>query len=92
MIVARALTLMAHMSWGMDWDHGGWFWMILMMVGGAILLVAVVYLLMRPFYGPAPTRQGPGQHESAMDVAKRRYASGEITSEEFEKIKRDLGG
>jgi uncharacterized membrane protein len=29
--------------------------------------------------------------ESPLDIAKRRYASGEITADEFEKIKRDIG-
>lgn len=29
--------------------------------------------------------------ESPLDVAKHRYARGEISAEEFERLKRDLG-
>lgn len=64
--------------------------MTLMMIGGAILVVVVVYLLIRPYYGHmAGSRQSNG---SPLDIAKRRYASGEITAEEYEKIKGDIGG
>jgi len=30
------------------------------------------------------------EHDEAMDLAKRRYANGEISREEFEQIKQDL--
>jgi len=30
------------------------------------------------------------ENDEAMDLAKRRYANGEISREEFEQIKRDL--
>ena len=31
------------------------------------------------------------REESLLDIIKRRYASGEITREQFEQLKRDLG-
>lgn len=31
------------------------------------------------------------QHESLLDILKRRYALGEITKEQFEAMKHDLG-
>ncbi len=31
------------------------------------------------------------RNESPLDIIKRRYASGEITREQFEQLKRDLG-
>lgn len=83
-------SVFAQMHWGMDWNSGGWFWMALMMIGGGILIVVVAYLLLRSFHWQGQTGLGSG--ESPLDIAKRRYAAGEITAEEFEKIKKDIGG
>jgi putative membrane protein len=64
--------------------------MALMMIFAAIVIVVVVFLLVRPFY----ENRTDSSHsmESPLDIAKRRYAAGEITVEEFEKIKQDVGG
>jgi putative membrane protein len=73
----------------MDFDGGGWFWMMLMMIIGTIIVVLIVYLLIKSFYhGEITTRTGVP--ESPMDIAKRRYAGGEITREQFDNIKNDL--
>ncbi|MDP6781973.1 MAG: SHOCT domain-containing protein [Dehalococcoidia bacterium] len=44
--------------------------------------------------GPGPQRGGagggPGKETSALDIARNRYARGEIGKEEFEQLKRDL--
>jgi len=65
-----------------------------MMLAGLILIAAVVYLLLK---GASSSRtEGvyavPRQEETPLEIAQRRYASGEITPEEFERIKTDLGG
>jgi putative membrane protein len=72
----------------MDWNGGGWLWMPFMMIFAAVVIVAVVFLLVRPFY---ENRTGSNHlTESPLDIAKRRYAAGEITAEEYENIKRNI--
>ena len=79
------------------WDMGdnmGW-WMVwgsLMMIvfWGGIIALAVwgVQSLTRREQG-APPQAG---REHPLEIAKQRYARGEITREEFEQMKRDLEG
>ena len=73
----------------MHWDEGGWFWMALMMIVGAMVVVLLIYFLVRAFSSPGEWGSRESK-ETPLDLAKRRYASGEITKEEFENIKRDL--
>lgn len=73
----------------MDWNGGGWFWMALMMIVGAVVVVLLIFFLVRTLAQP---REWGGQAGGAtpLDIAKRRYAAGEISRDEFENIKRDL--
>jgi len=52
-----------------------------------ILIIAIAYLLIKRLLEQDKTR---GEEKSALDIAKERYAKGEITEEEFEEIKRHL--
>ena len=72
------------MMWGY-YDGWSWLWMAAMMVlfWGGIFAIAVYAI--RAFTGPRGTDQ-------AMDVLRRRFASGEITSDEFEKMRKALQG
>lgn len=73
------------MMW--DFGTGGW-WafggvsMILLWVGLIILLVWVVMKIVK---GSSNESKG-----DALDIARERYAKGEISKEEFEQIKKDL--
>jgi len=70
--------------WGY-YDGWSWLWMVAMMVlfWGGIFAIAVYAI--RAFAGPRGTDQ-------AMDVLRRRFASGEITPDEFEKMRKALQG
>lgn len=85
--------------WFMDAMHGGWgdgwgwmafgaVWMILFW-GGIIALVAWAISRLtgdRERRWDRPGLDGP----SPLDIAKERYARGEITREQFEQLRNDL--
>ncbi len=72
---------------------GGWFGMIFMWIFWGLVIVALVGGV-RWLFRANP--QGGGQSgpanrsEDPLTVLKTRYAKGEITKEEFEKIKADI--
>jgi len=72
---------------GMGWG-GMWFSSIFWLFFLGVIIWAVI-----SFVNNSRNRDQsgnfPGQ-ESALDILKKRYASGEITKEEFEQMKRDL--
>ena len=53
-----------------------------------ILVLVVAYLLIKKLLEQNKTHDG--EEKSALDIAKERYAKGEITEEEFEEMKRRL--
>lgn len=72
------------MMWGYS-DGWSWIWMASMMVlfwGGVIALAVVVIRAITPHRGG----------DQALDVLRRRLAAGEISHEEFEKIRKSLQG
>jgi len=93
------------MGWPFPWWGGmaGWLAMGLVVLVPLILIVLGVLLVvwlvnagrgsatgsggfMPPTAGPMTTQRTP------LDIARERYARGEITREEFERLKQDLGG
>ncbi len=77
--------------WG--WYGGMGWWMVF---GGILFVIfwgLIIYLIVwaiRRFSAPSGTGT-PGQR-SPLDIAKERYARGEITKEQYDQIKRDLSG
>jgi len=76
---------------GQGWDHmmgyggyGGMFmWLIWILIAGVIIYFVVDRMKNSPKTGNSST-------ETALDILKKRYARGEITKEEFEKLKIDI--
>jgi putative membrane protein len=69
------------MGW---WMLLGGIWFVLFWVVVAWAVATIVSKL-----GPGPTNRSV-QSETPLDIAKRRYASGEISREEYEQLRRDL--
>ncbi len=71
-----------HWMWGM-WGYGMALWMLAFW---GLIIAGLVYGVRWL------ATQGRSQSaESPLDIVKRRYARGEITREEFDTLKRDLG-
>jgi putative membrane protein len=72
-------------GWGW-WMLFGWIWMV---VFWGLIIWAVYTIVSRL----AARREPPsGTLESALDILERRYASGELTHEQFEEMRRRLTG
>lgn len=69
---------------GYSW-FGGWMIIFWIAVVGLIIWGVVAWTRNRP------PESGVGDKRSPLDIAKERYAKGEISKEEFEKIKKDVG-
>ncbi len=76
-----------YVGWG--WGWGGWLAMSLMMVvfWGAIIAFAV-WAIRSTSHHHDTSSIAPA--DSAMELARERYARGEITEEEFQRIRRGL--
>ena len=72
------------MMWWSGWDGMGW-WMLFGVIFWVCMVVLIVWGIKR-----LSERPGAGGGSSALDIARERYAKGEISHEEFEKIKKNL--
>jgi len=81
-----------HLGWG-----GWWMFPMVMPFFMFVLMAVVLYFLFgrggsRPPWrdsGPGRSQAG-GEPETAMEILKKRYARGEITSDEFQRTKREI--
>ena len=68
---------------GMGWWMGfGVIWMVLFWVG----LIALIVWVIKKLTGGSVTTS----RNTPLDIARERYAKGEISREEFEQIRKDL--
>lgn len=83
--------------WMMGYPYygfGGFWWMWIIMAAFWILVIGgVVWLVVWLSRQGAPAGPGPGPGPTrAIDILRERYARGEISREEYERMRRDLGG
>ena len=91
-------------GWGGNWPAGGWSMGPWMMWGGGWWWFMPIFMILfwgLVIWGVVALVQGlsrsgrsdgvSGQQDSALEILKRRYARGEISKEEYEEKKRDLG-
>ena len=74
---------------GWPWDDFGWWGMglgmLIMIIFWAGLIALITWIVVKLVRsGQQPSSQTP------LEVAKTRYAKGEITKKEFERLKKDL--
>lgn len=69
-----------HDGWMWGWH---WIWWVFWIA----LSVAAIYAIVR-FIGDRD--RSPEEHETALDVLEKRYARGEISTEEYEERKQHL--
>lgn len=69
---------------------GGWgiLGSILMLAFWILVIVGIVFLIKYLIVHSSGQQKSSG--ENPLDILKRRYAKGEISKEEFEKMKKDL--
>jgi len=75
---------------GWPWYNFGWIGMglgaIIMLIIWAGIIALIVWVVLKL------VRSGQkSSSETPLEIARTRYAKGEITKKEFEQIKRDLG-
>ena len=73
-----------------SYGYGGWmvFGWLSMLVFWAIVIVGIVAVIRWAGARNVPSSRGAG--DTALEILKRRYASGEITKEQYEAMKRDI--
>lgn len=71
-------------GWGWSWGMGfGWLFMVIFWI---LVILGIVYLI--KFIAGGTKKEE--KEETALGIIKKRYARGEITKEEFDRIKDDL--
>jgi putative membrane protein len=77
------------MGWGgYGYGMGIFGWLFMLLFWGLIIVGLV--LLVRWLWDQGRPAGGSGVGEAPLDILKRRYARGEITKEDYDRMKQDL--
>lgn len=79
--------------WGWGWGHGAYGFPFWWLAAGFRLVFLAAVVVGGVFLARHFGRQGWRGHgeESALDILQKRYARGEITKEQCEEMRRNLG-
>lgn len=74
----------------MPYGYGGWmaFGWFTMLVFWVLIIAGIIAVIRWAGTRNIPSPRGTG--DTALEILKRRYASGEITKEQYETMKRDI--
>lgn len=78
-------------AWGIGFPYMGLVGGLVMLLFWGLVIAGIVWLVQSAIQGRQPPADTGSASESPLDILKRRYASGEITKEQFEEMKRNLG-
>ena len=81
------LRLLCQYDTGPGYGSTGWAHMMSPMGGGLFMLLLVVLVFV---LAGRITRRGSCSFETPLDILKKRYAQGEISREDFERMKQDI--
>lgn len=77
-------------GFGNMYNYLGWFGMFLMMLIPLAIVAGIIYLVNQAVVkGGGNSRPGAGPQDP-VEILKMRYARGEITRDEFNRIREDL--
>jgi putative membrane protein len=73
------------------WQWHLWFFPIIMPIFWIGIIIFVIYRIFGRNRSSRTWPPGPGpENETALDILKKRYAKGEISQAEFERMKQDI--
>jgi putative membrane protein len=76
--------------WG-EHEGMGW-WMLFGSIWFVVFWGLIIWAIVTVVGRGGERRSSGGGAETPIEIARRRYAQGEINREQFEQIRRDLGG
>lgn len=92
-LLVLSTVSLAQMGGGMMGGYGygmGWFGSMVMIVFWILVIVGLVFLIRWLASSTKNDGHGAKPEDSAIEILKKRYATGEITKEEFEEKKKGL--